>query len=198
MLGRVRLCWIGAWIKQDKLWMEQGHARGVGFTAVAAALSGCNGASPQLWAGRETILALRDSLEQRGQGMGLLGTGTRSRNLAGSGHCVSLGTKNGAAHGRNPSMSCSTRPSWKLSAPGRQGANTAKPKPSPTMPSLGFGGSMATGRGTPLPWQPGALPAAAPLCGGLADTAGKGQCHVWMCHQLPGPVLGQGAQLRDG
>lgn len=86
MLRRVRLLWIGAWIKQDKLWMEQGHARGFAFTAVAAALSGCNGMSPQLRTGRETILALRDRLEKRGQGMGLLGTGTQSRNLAGSGH----------------------------------------------------------------------------------------------------------------
>lgn len=33
MLRRVRLLWIGAWIKQDKLWMEQGHARGFAFTA---------------------------------------------------------------------------------------------------------------------------------------------------------------------
>lgn len=54
--------------------MEQGHARGFAFTAVAAALSGCNGRSPQLWTGRETILALRDRLEKGGQGMGLLGT----------------------------------------------------------------------------------------------------------------------------
>lgn len=86
MLGRVRLLWVGAWIKQDKLWMEQGHARGFAFTAVATALSGCNGTRPQLWTGMETILALRDRLEKRGQGMGLLGTGTQSRNLAGSGH----------------------------------------------------------------------------------------------------------------
>lgn len=115
------------------------------------------------------------------------------------------GTRSGAANGRNPSMACSTQPSWKLSAPGRQGANTAKPKPSPTMPSLAFGGSMATGRATPLPWHPGALPAAAPLCGGLADTAaplGKWQCRTWMCHHEPGNCQGQhwerGAQLRDG
>lgn len=40
----------------------------------------------------------------------------------------------------------------------------------PPCPSLDFGGSMATGRGTPLPWHPGALPAVAPLCRGLADT----------------------------
>lgn len=134
MLGRAKLFWIGAWIKQDKLWMEQGHARGFAFTAAAAAWSGCNGLSPQLWTGRETILALWDRLEKRGQGMGLPGTGTESRELAGSGHLVSLGTKSGAANGRNTSMSCSTQPRWKLKALGRQGANTAEPKPSPTMP----------------------------------------------------------------
>lgn len=159
MLGRVRLFWIGAWIKQDKLWMEQGHARGFAFTAVAAALSGCSGTSPQLWTGRETILALWGRLEKRGQGMGLFRTGTQSRNLAGSGHRVSLGTKSGASNGRNASMICSTQLSWKPNAPGRQGANAAKPKPSPTpCPSLGFGSSMAN----LLPWHPGALPAAAP------------------------------------
>lgn len=38
MLGREKLLWIGAWIKQDKPWMEQGHARGFAFTAGAAAL----------------------------------------------------------------------------------------------------------------------------------------------------------------
>lgn len=85
MLGREKLFWIGAWMKQDKLQMEQGHARGFAFTAVAAALSGCSRTSPQQWTGRETILALRDRLEKRVQGMGLLGTGTQSRNLAGSG-----------------------------------------------------------------------------------------------------------------
>lgn len=111
MLGRERLLRIGAWIKQDKLWMEQGHARGFAFTAVAAALSGCSGTSPQLWAGRETILALRDRLEKNDQGMGLLGTGTQSRNLAGSGHPVCLGTKSGATDRRNPSSTCSTQPS---------------------------------------------------------------------------------------
>lgn len=110
MLGRERLLRIGAWIKQDKLWMEQGHARGFAFTAVAAALSGCSGTSPQLWAGRETILALRDRLEKNDQGMGLLGTGTQSRNLAGSGHPVCLGTKSGATD-RETSSTCSTQPS---------------------------------------------------------------------------------------
>lgn len=45
MLGREKLLWIGAWMKQDKLRMEQGHARGFAFTAVAAALSGCSGSS---------------------------------------------------------------------------------------------------------------------------------------------------------
>lgn len=37
-------------------------------------------------------------------------------------------------------MTCSTQPSWKLDAPGRQGAKAAKPKPSPTMPQPGFWG----------------------------------------------------------
>lgn len=171
MLGREKLLWIGAWIKQEKLWREQGHARGFAFTAVAAALGGCSGMSPQQWTGRETILALRDRSEKRGHGMGLLGTGTQSRNLAGSGHHVSLGTKSGAANGRNTSMTCSTQPSCKLTAPGRQGANAAKPKPSPNHAlAWVLGESMGTGRATWLPWHPGAQPAVAPLCRGLAGT----------------------------
>lgn len=68
-------------------------------------------------------------------------------------------------------MTCSTQPNWKLNAPGRQGANSAKPKLSPTTPQPGFWGT-AWEQGEPLcsPGILGALPAAAPLCRGLADT----------------------------
>lgn len=52
MLGRAKLLWLVAWFKQDKLWMEQGHARGFAFTAAVTALSGCNVASPQAWTGK--------------------------------------------------------------------------------------------------------------------------------------------------
>lgn len=167
--------------------MEQGHAGGFAFTAGAAALSGCSGMNPQLWNGRETILALRDSLETRNQGMGLLGT--QSRNLAGSGHCA--GHKEWSCQRDKPFHDLPHPAQLKLSGPGRQGANTARPKASPTMPSWGLG---AAGRATPLPWHPGALPAAAPLCGGLSDAAapmGKWQCHIWMCHHEPGNCQGQ-------
>lgn len=149
------------WIKQDKLWMEQGHAGGFAFAAGAAALSGCNGVTPQLWNGRETILALRDSLENRGQGMGLLGT--QSRNLAGSGRCA--GHKEWSCQKEKPFHGLLYPAQLKLSAPGRQGANSAKAKASPTMPSLGFGGSReshcmalaswGTASSSPSPWGPG-------------------------------------------
>lgn len=165
MLGKVRLLWIRAWIKQDKLWMEQGHARGFAFTAVAAALSGCSGMSPQVWTG--TILALRDRLDKRGQDMGLLWTGTQSRNLAGFGHRVCLGTESGAANGRNSSMACSAQPQA-----GRE--QTAEPKPSPAW--------VLGQQGEPL-CSPGALLAAALL--------GKWHCHIWMCHHQPGSHQGQ-------
>lgn len=61
--------------------------------------------------------------------------------------------------------------SCKLSAPGRQGANAAKPKPSPNHAlAWVLGESMGTGRATWLPWHPGAQPAEPPLCRGLAGT----------------------------
>lgn len=193
MLGREKLFWIGAWIKQDKLWMEQGHARGFAFTAVAAALSGCSGTSPQQWTGRETILVLRDRSEKRGQGMGLLETGAQSRNLAGSGSslCVS----------GHKEWSCQ----WEkcFHDPGRQGANAAEPKPSPTMPQPGFWGT-AREQGEPL-CSPGILGHCQqrPLSIGASLTpAGKWHCHSWVCHREPGNCQGQrcerGAQLRGG
>lgn len=115
---------------------------------------------------------------------------------------VTLGTKGGAA-GRNASMTCSTQPSWKLNAPGRQGANTAKPKLSPTTPQPGFWGT-AWEQGEPL-CSPGILGHCQqqPLSVGASLTpAGKWHCHIWMCHHEPGNCQGQrckrGAQLRDG
>lgn len=197
MLGKVRLFWIGAWIKQDKLWMEQGHARGFAFTAVAAALSGCSGMSPQLWTGRETNLALWDRLEKRGQGMGLLGTGTQSRNLAGSGHkewscqwekCFHDLLDSAQLEAECPrqagSKCCQAQtishhaPAWVWGAAGQ----------------LCFPGILGHCQQQPLP-----------LCRGLADTCSPtGEMalphldvppRAW---ELPGPVLGEGTQLREG
>lgn len=72
MLGRAKPLWLVAWFKQDKLWTEQGHARGFAFTAVAAALSGCNVASPQPWTAKGSSPGPKERLEKRGQGMGML------------------------------------------------------------------------------------------------------------------------------
>lgn len=124
--------------------------------------------------------------------MGLLGTGTQGRNLAGSGHRVSLGTKSGAANGRNASMTCSTQLSWKLNAPGRQGANAAKPKPSPTMAQPGFCGQH--GNSAPLAsWDTASSSPSLSAGAWLTPAAplGKWHCHIWMCHHEPGICQGQ-------
>lgn len=119
---------------------------------------------------REAVLALRSGWKKRGQSMGQLGPGGENRNSPGPCYRVPLGTESRAAHGRNASMLCSTQPSQDMKLPGRWGANAAKPKPLPIVPQPGFWGT-AWEQGGLLhsPQHPGTLPAAAPLCRGMAD-----------------------------
>lgn len=123
---------------------------------------------------REAVLALRTDRKRGARAQGCLGQGVRAGTRLAL-VTVCLWAQSQAATGRNTSMICSTRPSRDLKPPGRQGANTAKLKPSPITPQPGFWGT-AWEQGEPLHSlrHPGTLPAVAPLRRGTADAHSPG------------------------
>lgn len=144
--------------------MEQGHARGFAFTAVAAGLSGCNVASPQPWTGKGSGPGPKERLEKRDQGMGLLRTGGESRNQNGLCAPVCLWAQRAKLHMEEtlpPSAGLSAQPE----GPRQAGSKHHKPKTSPITPRPGFRGT-AQGEGALLPLAPETLPAVTPLCMG--------------------------------